>query len=198
MEEAVPTPNKSSKKRLVLILILVLAVLVGAFILVNNYRGKKKSQAPKSDQVVNEEIRLSFVPNTLYAKPSQKVSSDIVFDAGDTPISRVTISVSYDSTKVKNVKVTPHKDPNSALSYSLVALPGVEINSSGGLTTITYKLLSAGTPQKGRGIVAKFEGILVSTPTDMMFGQDSSATSSRSNINLKLGLVNLNILPSTN
>lgn len=198
MEETVPTSNKPSKKRLIIFLVLILFVLIAGLLLISGYQRGNMPKTPSSSQTVNAEIRLSFIPNTLYAKPDQKVASDIVFNAGDVAVQSVTVSVSYDPTKIKDVKVTPYSDPNSALSYSLVALPVVETSSSEGLTVITYKLVSQGAPQKGQGIIAKFEGTLISAPTNVNFDQTSSAVSSESNTNLSVGMVNLNIFPSAN
>lgn len=176
----------------VIIIILVLSV----FAIYSFWKSKTQNQIPK--QTVNTEARISFVPNTLYTKPNQKIASDIVFDAGNTPISSVTLSVSYDARKVTNVTVTPYKDPNSALSYSLVALPQVQTNLANNTTVITYKFVSRSSGQKGKGIIAKFSGTIVSAPVNINFSQNSSATSSDSNTNITVGMVNLNVFPSSN
>jgi hypothetical protein len=199
MEQTVPTPNKPSKKRLIIFLFTIIIVIILAVLTLNNLRsGKSIIQLPGQEKKTTAETRLSFVPNTLYANPNQKVAADIVFDAADSPTNSLTLSVTYDPSKIKDVKITPYKDPNSALSYSLVALPEVQTSSAGGLTNTTYKFISQGAPQKGRGIVAKFEGTLISAPTDINFDQTSNATSSESSTNLSVGMVNLNIFPNTN
>jgi len=103
----------------------------------------------------------------------------------------------YNPNEVSQVKLIPFKDPTSSLSYSLQDMPKLSRSDvKRGYASIRLQLSNGATAQKGKGIIAKFEGIVLKTPTTVAFDSESSATSMNSDIDLQPGFVNLNIFPS--
>ncbi len=185
----------TNKKFLILIFLVLVLTIVAVFSF-SIPKGKNIFQIPQTP-AKTAEVRLSFSPNTQNAKVGDKTRADIIYDGSTNLTKNIIVSIFYNPNEVSQVKLIPFKDPTSSLSYSLQDMPKLSRSDvKRGYASIRLQLSNGATAQKGKGIIAKFEGIVLKTPTTVAFDSESSATSMNSDIDLQPGFVNLNIFPS--
>lgn len=189
--------NNFKKKPFIFLLlafigIIVLIIAVNMFLPSGNKSSTPTDTTPTGQALEEKEVLLYFNPNTITASSGGKISADIMIDAGDTPISYVGLEIAYDPNTLSNVTITPFQDPSSALSNSFIS--SVKSNTLGN-TIISYTLVNGATQQKGKAILAKFQGTLKENkPTTVSIFPDSTV-STKSNFRINVGRVNLDIFP---
>lgn len=182
------------KKKNQIILLGIIGALILLFVISTGwflYNNSRNNSVPVVTATTSD-VTLSFKPNIVSAQNGKAVGASIFYDAGLNPTTNMTITITYDPKKLKNVAITPYKDPSSALSYSFEKDASLtQENSQNGTATLALKLVPGATAQKGKGIVARVTAIVISSPAAISLSPDSSAQNASTN--LTLGRINLDI-----
>lgn len=79
-------------------------------------------------------------PSSVTGKPGQKITAGVMVNTGGKQIKGVVIGIKYNPIIVENITLTPFKDQNSALSYSLTSSSQAFIDSKNGGAMLTLTL----------------------------------------------------------
>lgn len=197
--EIVNARKHTRRKQLLLILFLGV-LIVGCVISIKFVFVKKESLtvSPSPTPTPEQEtptMMLSFSPNMLTISQNGSFQSNITFDTLGNATNGISVVVSYDPTQIENVRLTPVKDPNSALSSSLNMIAGTPYSDvSKGIVSQTYSIPKSIPAQKGKGIIATFSGTLKKGVTNTVVKIDNTSSASSPTISrVVLGKINLEI-----
>lgn len=186
---------KYKKLTLIALIALFLLSLLAIFLFIQKKPTKlgQISPAPTPEQETPT-MMISFTPNLLTIKQNSAFSANIQFDSFGNPVNEITIFVTYDPTQVTNVKLTPVKDPTSALSFAFsLAAGSYEHNPAAGTISHTIIVPRNIPAPKGRGILAKVTGTLTKGTTRTTVSLSKGSTASSAGSRLVLGKINLEI-----
>lgn len=170
-------------------------VLILAFLFFQNmiHQYKPSTETPRATPTPSQkkaDMMLSFTQASATADPDGKFSSKLSLNTYGNPVAGVTVNLSYNPAQVKNIKLTPYKDPNSALSNAL--FNSYSIENEGSIIEV-YAIPQDVPEQKGEGDIATLTGTLQSGIQNAQITITSSTAVSRTLTKVILGKVNLEV-----
>lgn len=182
----------------IFIFIFALVALVAIFWTIQSQTSKVTKKTAIPTPIVSQEtpdMILSFNPNILNVSAGGNFTANIQLDTYGNPINSLTVAISYNPSEIDNIRLTPIKDPTSALSYAFNLIAGTQQNNPAlGTITQTFNIPKSIPTPKGRGSIARITGKLKPGVKNTII-RFTSGTTTESTIMKRviLGKVNLKI-----